>query len=112
MWSALSQALIHIACFSFVDDCDLIINGESINTTGEELQESFQSALTAWSNLLCVSGGELSGEKSWCYIIDFIWNGCSWEYRYIDEMEGSYYLLSTQPFVNQMKRSTCTIIVS
>ena len=102
MWSALSQILINIACFSFVDDCDLITNGETIDTTGEELQDSFQSALTAWSNLLCVSGGELSGEKSWCYIIDFKWNGNSWEYRSVDEMEGSYYLLDK----NQEKGGT------
>ena len=104
MLSSLSLSLISIACFSYVDDTDLPISGKHRTTTGEELQIPFQNALTAWSKLLCVTGGELAGAKSWCYIIDFEWNGNKWVYRDIEDMEGSYYLLDKNDEKQDLQR--------
>ena len=104
MMSSLSLSLISIACFAYVDDTDLPVSGQHRTTTGEQLKVPFQNALTAWSKLLCATGGELAGKKSWCYIIDFKWDGNNWEYRDIEDMEGSYYLLDKNDEKQDLKR--------
>ena len=93
MKTSLSAAIISIVYFSFVDDTDLSMAAKEKNATGEELTPMFQEALDWWAGVLRATGGELALEKSWCYIINFEWNGNNWDYQNIEDMEGSYYLL-------------------
>ena len=43
--SALSKTLFNIVCFAFVDDTDLPMTAPTVDTLGEELQETFQETL-------------------------------------------------------------------
>jgi hypothetical protein len=78
--SALTLSLVSIVCFAFVDDTDLVISGRFRHSTGEESCEELQSALDRWSRSLIASGGALCPLKSFCYLIDFHWNGKDFEY--------------------------------
>ena len=93
---ALSLTLISIAAFSYVDDSNIPIIAQNIDTSGEEIRDKFQAQLDCWSQLLVATGGELDPNKSHCYIIDFKWTGSKWEYQKINEMEGEYTLLDKE----------------
>ena len=94
--SALSLTLISIAAFSYVDDSDIPMIAQNIDTSGEEIRHEFQAQLDCWSQLLVATGGELDPNKSHCYIIDFKWTGSKWEYQKINKMEGEYTLLDKE----------------
>ena len=61
-----------------IDDSDLISCSTDNETSGEDIQETFQSELDDWALLLRLTGGELDPGKSVCYIIDFRWDGKQW----------------------------------
>jgi hypothetical protein len=91
--SALTLSLVSIVCFAFVDNTDLVISGQFRHSTGKESCEEFQSALDCWSRSLIASGGALCPIKSFCYQIDFPWNGKDFEYCTKDDMPGSFTLI-------------------
>lgn len=104
--SALSYSLISIVCFVFVNNTDLPILGQIRTTVGEELQQPFQEALNAWSNLISVTGGDLCAKKSWCYIE---WTSNKWEYRKKDDIQVDYNLLDKK---NKQKEALKLLEVS
>ena len=87
--STTSMRLISLVCFTFVDDTDLPVTGER-HSTGQNI--SLQEALDQWAGALPVTGGELIPQKSWCYLVDFIWTGTKWKYRSITEMPAEFTL--------------------
>ena len=89
--SATTVTLICIVCFSFVDNTDLPVAGER-HSTSKSIAPLFQSALDRWAGGLTVTGGELAPEKSWRYLIDFVWTGTTWRYRSIAEMAAEFTL--------------------
>jgi hypothetical protein len=91
--SALTLSLVSIVCFAFVDDTDLVISGQFRHSTGKESCKEFQSALDRWFRSLIASGGALCPLKSFCYLIDFHWNGTDFEYQTKDNMPGSFTLV-------------------
>ena len=64
-----------------------------MDTVGEDMVPDFQSALDTWAGGLIATGGALAPLKSYCYMIDFVWTGDSWEYRTINDLPGSFTLL-------------------
>ena len=57
--SATTLTLVGFVCFSFVDDTDLPMTGES-HSRNEDLIKPFQEALNQWAGGLKVTGGELA----------------------------------------------------
>jgi hypothetical protein len=102
--SALTLSLVSIVCFAFVDDTDLVISGQFRHSTGKESYEEFQSALDCWYHSLIASGGALCPLKSFCYLIDFHWNGQDFEYRTKDDMTGSFTLIDKHSNRETLKR--------
>ena len=94
--TSISQTLVTLVGFAFVDDTDLFSAGSTANTTGEEMIPTFQSALDRWSGGIIATGGALSPDKSFSYLIDFKWTGNGWDYRTIDDLPGSFNLLDRQ----------------
>ena len=90
LMSSLSVALISIVCFAFVNDTDLPVVAKSKQDTGETVAIQFQNALNDWAGIIRATGGELEPEKSWCYLIDFDWNGEEWIYWSKDKMEATF----------------------
>ena len=73
-----------------MDDTDLFCAGKTATTSGEALSPDFQAALHRWTGGLIATGGSIAAEKSFCYLIDFKWNGSSWEYRKVEELPGEF----------------------
>lgn len=87
--SAICGSVLHMVCFSFVDDTDLINTLDFDNNDIEELLTDTQRALDAWQQGLLTTGGTLAPKKSYWYLIDF---KCSpsgiWKYKSIQETPG------------------------
>ena len=90
--SATLVTLICIICFAFMEDTDLPVIGEQ-HLTGESIAPLFQSALDRWTGVLTVMGGKLAPQKSWYYLIDFVWTGTKWRYISIVEMPAEFMLI-------------------
>ena len=60
--------------FAYVDDCDLIQSG----TDPIEVLSSMQALLQDWGSLMEVTGGSISVDKSWWYLIEYIWKNGKW----------------------------------
>ena len=62
--SALTNTIISLVGFAFVDDTDLFCAGATPTTTGAALAADFQGALDRWSGGLRATGGALAPTKS------------------------------------------------
>ena len=67
--SALSCQLLILVGFSYVDDTDLFQTGE----TTIEVLVSMQELINSFGSLLQVTGGAISADKSWFYLVDYVW---------------------------------------
>ena len=71
---AISRELFIIVGYSYVDDCDLFQSGED----PVEVLESMQNLIRSWGSLVEVTGGALRPDKSWWYLIEYVWNRGQW----------------------------------
>jgi hypothetical protein len=65
--------LITSFCYTFVDDTDLIHTGSSIYTPSHEMAQDMQRFITNWEGGLRATGGALRVNKSFWYLIGFVW---------------------------------------
>ena len=72
--SALSKQVFFLIGFSYVDDCDLIQSGSSPIA----VLQSMQQLIHTWGSTMEVTGGAINIEKSWWYLIDFVWFKGKW----------------------------------
>ena len=75
--TSVSKETFKLVGFSYVDDCDLIQSG--LNPV--EVLRSMQTLIANWSSLVEVTGGALSIDKSWWYLIDYVWCRGKWKAR-------------------------------
>jgi hypothetical protein len=85
----LSGEEYQFACYTYVDDADLIHIGDS-NTTPQNAFDGMQNMLNHWKGGLRATGGALVPEKSYWYGIDFSWDpvNYTWQYKTIEELPG------------------------
>jgi hypothetical protein len=88
----LSDESYTFACYTYVDDIDLIHNGN--DTTTNRIISDMQRMLDHWADGLRATGGALVPAQSYWYGIDFKWNQkkVNWEYKSIAELPGSLIL--------------------
>ena len=72
--TSLSKQIFQLVGFAYVDDCDLV----QVGTNPVEVLESMQQLINSWGSLMEVTGGALSVEKSWWYLVDFVWKRGKW----------------------------------
>ena len=73
--TSISKDVFKLVGFSYVDDCDLIQSGlEPV-----DVLTSMQSLLTNWGSLVEVTGGALSSDKSWWYLVEYVWKKGKWK---------------------------------
>jgi hypothetical protein len=72
--SAISKELFLIVGYSYVDDCDLFQSGEDT----QEVLESMQRLINSWGSLVEVTGGTIRTDKSWWYLIEYVWYRGRW----------------------------------
>ena len=89
-WGALTVAQISMCGFTFVDDCDLIVAPEDVDTRAQNYLPRFQDAVNCWEGNLRVTGGGIKPIKSFWYLIDFKWDPTSnsWKYMSSEDCPG------------------------
>ena len=60
--------------FCYVDDCDLI----QIGTSPIEVLTSMQNLIHSWRDLMKVTGATIATDKSWWYLVDYVWQKGKW----------------------------------
>ena len=80
LFTALTVSAVSFVCYAFVDDTDLVHTAKDVHTRGPEILTEMQRALDHWEGGLKATGGALVPEKSYWYLIDFIWTGEKWRY--------------------------------
>ena len=60
--------------FSYVDDCDLIQSGHDLLTVARSMQRVIQQ----WGDLMEVTGGALASDKTYWYLVEFVWKRGKW----------------------------------
>ena len=94
--ATITQVLLTIIGFAFVDDADLVDGAPSVHTRGENLIVNFQATLSRWCGLLWTTGGLIVPQKSKWWLIDFDWNGKDFVYRQKDDMQGDLFVSDLQ----------------
>ena len=91
-----SKEHIFFSCFTFVDDSDSIIAPLHCPTIQGLIQEA-QAALDLWGGGLRATGGALSIDKTYWWLIDFFWHPSFQERRpcTITSRPGSLWLWSS-----------------
>jgi hypothetical protein len=101
----LSDETYQFACYTYVDDTDLVHNGKP-HTPPTEVFEEMQCMLDHWEGGLRATGGALVPSKSYWYAIDFKWNPRkhTWEYKRIAELPGTLTLKYHQQHILPLNR--------
>ena len=66
--------MFHLVGFSYLDDCDLAQSGSD----SEEILTSMKSLINSWGSLMEVTFGASSVDKSWWYLIEYVWKRGKW----------------------------------
>ena len=103
--SSLSGIVVSLVCFAFVDDTDLAISPAGAST-GEDLITPAQRALDDWAGALGATGGELSPEKTFCYVLDYKLDEkeAKFVYRTKDDMPGEFNILDNDGIRHPIQR--------
>ena len=83
--SCLSQLVLVIAGFAFVDDTDIINAAKSVNTREKDLLAQQQQVVDTWEKILIATGGVLRPHKSYWCMIDYKYIGNRWIYKLIKQ---------------------------
>ncbi len=67
---AISALTFRLCGFAFVNDLDLIADGD----TGDLAHAKMQETITCWEGIITTAGGAIAPEKSWWYLVDFNWS--------------------------------------
>ena len=93
-WSAISKEAVDMVCYSFVDDANVIHSGKTNFTTGEELYDQMPAVLATWEGTIKATGGDIArgDDKSYWYLIDFVFKDNTWHYRSVADIPGDLHL--------------------
>ncbi|CAJ1938660.1 unnamed protein product, partial [Cylindrotheca closterium] len=80
--TAIDSQLITAQCFCFVDDTDVIKAGKSVEQSGEDICHSVQQAASTWAGGISATGGAINPEKSFWWLIDFVWDPREGKWRF------------------------------
>jgi len=82
-----SNIPINFSGFASVDDTDLL-QVLCHETSITEVKQGLQEAIDLWERGLSATAGAIVPEKTFWYLIDFIWNSGDWRYKSIVECPG------------------------
>lgn len=91
----------------YVNDKNINICYPSNHITRTEMKEDIEYAATTWDNLLNATGGELSPEKCYFYIVQWIWNKGNATMKQCDKHNNPHYLHA--PKVNRAGKPNATL---
>jgi hypothetical protein len=86
--TALTVSVVQFVCFAFVDDADVVHTAKDVNTSGDSVRQEMQQAIDHWESGLKATGGDLVPNKSYWYLINFVWTGEKWRYATKEDIPG------------------------
>ena len=87
--SALSLMAIHLVCYAFVDDTDVVHTCTDPNDTSDQLTQEMQDVVDHWEGGLRATGGGLRADKSYWYLVDYQWKNNKWCNKSIADAPGN-----------------------
>ena len=84
--SPITKDKIDLCGFAFVDDSDLIAMSSNKNDPADA-KDKMQNVVNQWEAVSKTTGGALSPEKCWSWIISFDWKQDNWKYSKVDKVE-------------------------
>ena len=87
--SALSLMAIHLVCYAFVDDTDVVHTCSNPNATSDQLTQEMQDVVDHWEGGLRATGGGLRADKSYWYLVDYQWKNNKWCNKSIADAPGN-----------------------
>ena len=85
MRTPISQSMIDLLGFAFVDDADLFVISEENDP--EATKDRMQELLIAWEKSAKVTGGALAPDKCWWYMIEYEEYKNTWRYKDQEDLE-------------------------
>ena len=70
---AMTVVCVSFVCYAFVDDTDVVHCGASVYTEGATIVRDMRRVVQHWEGSLWATGGALRVDKSYWYLIDFVW---------------------------------------
>ena len=77
--ASISGDNIHFVGYAFVDDTDLFASSTEL-LSGLEVVASLQRSVDLWEGGIRATGGAIEPDKSFWYLIDFVWHQGRWRY--------------------------------
>ena len=77
--SAISTSILSFVCYAFVDNTD-VVHCSSLTATAQEIITEMQEVVDHWEGGLRTTGGALRVDKSFWYLIHFIWENNQWKW--------------------------------
>lgn len=81
---AISATILTFSAVLYVDDTDLFTMKKDGETVSEMLSRA-QTLASRWVEAMWATGAALRPEKCWWCLVDFIWEGSRWRYKFYDE---------------------------
>ena len=78
--TAITGDEIRFVGYAFVDDTDLYASSEQPEATGADVAAALQESLNLWEGGIRATGGAIEPDKSFWYLIDFVWHKGKWRY--------------------------------
>ncbi len=69
-------------------NADLVHTAKDVDTAREVVLQEIQQAIDHWDGGLKATGGALVPDKSYVYLIVFVWPGERWRYATIEDIPG------------------------
>jgi hypothetical protein len=83
--AALTGDEVRFVGYAFVDDTDLFASLDRSDATGSDVAAALQKSLDLWEGGIRATGGAIELDKSFWYLIDFVWHQGKWTYATIDD---------------------------
>jgi hypothetical protein len=78
--AAITGDEIRFVGYAFVDDTDLFASSDRSDATGADVTAQLQKSLDLWEGGIRATGGAIEPDKSFWYLIDFVWHRGKWRY--------------------------------
>ena len=79
--TSISQKIVSLLYFAFVDNADLVAAAKNTCTSGVAMIQKMQALMTDWCRCIWATGGYIAPAKIIWFLISFLWTGTNWEYK-------------------------------
>ena len=86
--SPVLNSKVHVVGGAFIDDTQLMQMSVGPDLMGMEMLAWVQAGLDQFAGKICATGGDIHPDKSWWYLLDFMWVDGKWSLSPLDNGNG------------------------